>query len=311
MRPMLASPGRSIPTGPAWVHEVKWDGMRVLADVRPDRVRLSARSGADATVRFPELCGPGGLEGVYEDLLLDGEVVALRDGRPSFGALAERMHVSDPSVARALAATLPVTYVVFDVVRVLGQDVTGLPLRDRRALLEQLDLAGPHVQVPPTYPDGGALHAATLDQGLEGIVSKALDSPYRPGTRSSEWLKFPHRQQRSVVVGGWRTETGSASRLGAVLVGAPVGGGLAYLGRVGSGLAGRAGETLLADLSGLACDTSSFVDEVPREDAAGARWVRPELVIGVRSLGLGAGGRLRQSSYVGTRLDLAPGDLEP
>jgi bifunctional non-homologous end joining protein LigD len=305
---MLASAGRVIPAGPGWAHEIKWDGMRVLADVAGGRLRLASRNENDVTSSFPELgslAGPGS----PDDMLLDGEVVALEAGIPSFSALAERMHVSNATRAGRLAVSRPVTFMVFDLLRLAGVDLTGEPLAGRRAALEDLALAGPNVQVPPAYEDGAALQAATLEQGLEGVVSKRLSSRYRPGRRSPDWLKFPHRGSRSVVVGGWRLETGSDRRLGAVLVGRPTPGGLAYLGRVGSGLAGREQDRLLAAMEGLGVNDPPFVDEVPRVDAQGARWVLPEVVVDVQSLGLSAQGRLRQPAYRGLRADLSPDDV--
>ena len=231
---MLATLAERVPTGPEWVHEVKWDGMRVLADVRAGRVTLYARSGNDVTASYPEL---GGLGEDYDDMLLDGEVVALDGGRPSFAALADRMHVKDSRKAARLATVRPVTFMVFDLLRLFGQDVTGQPWTARRALLEKLDLDSRHWQVPPVFDDGAQLLAATADQGLEGIVSKRRTATYAAGRRSPDWRKKAHRTSLSVVVGGWRPETGSTSRLGSVLVGIPDGdGGWRYAGRVGSGL---------------------------------------------------------------------------
>ena len=145
MRPMLATVAESVPTGDAWVHEVKWDGMRVLVDVRDGVVTLWSRSERDVTAAFPELAALGE---DYDDMLLDGEVVALDDGRPSFHALAERMHVTRPRQAERLAVTRPVTLMVFDLLRLFGADITGQPWSARRELLERLDLSGRHWQVP-------------------------------------------------------------------------------------------------------------------------------------------------------------------
>jgi bifunctional non-homologous end joining protein LigD len=308
MRPMLASQGTTIPRGEQWAHEIKWDGMRVLADVTDGRLKLLSRNENDVTATFPELStlvGPGR----PDDMLLDGEVVALDAGVLSFSTLAERMHVSDARKARRLAGARPVTFMVFDLLRLYGVDLTSRPLAERRAALERIGLDGPSCQVPPTYDDGDALRAATLEQGLEGVVSKRLSSSYRPGRRSPDWLKFAHRGSRSVVIGGWRPETDSAHRLGAVLVGTPRPQGLTYLGRVGSGLAGKEQDRVLAALQGLGIDASPFADEVPRMDARGTTWVRPEVVVDVQSLGLSPGGRLRQPAYRGLRPDLSPGDL--
>ena len=307
MRPMLATVAERVPTGDAWVHEVKWDGMRVLVDVREGRVTIWSRSERDVTAAFPELDALGR---DYDDMLLDGEVVALEGGRPSFHALTERMHVSERRRAERLAATRPVTLMVFDLLRLFGSDLTGQPWSARRELLERLALSGPHWQVPPVYDDGEQLLAATADQGLEGIVSKRRSAPYAVGRRSPDWRKLAHRTSLSVVVGGWRPEVGSPGRLGAVLVGLPDGaGGWRYAGRVGAGLAGTAGEALAVRLRPLARDTSPFVDEVPAIDARGTTWVEPRLVVEVASLELTGQHRLRQPAYLGVRPDLTPADL--
>ena len=306
MRPMLASQATSLPSGPDWVHEVKWDGMRVLADIHDGRLRLTSRTEKDVTATFPELAG---LALESEDALLDGEVVALEAGAPSFAALAERMHVQDQHRAAALAVARPVTFMVFDLLRLYGVDLTSRTLADRRATLERIGLGGAHWQVPPVYEDGELLRAATLEQGLEGVVSKRLSSRYHPGRRSKDWLKLPHRATDSVVVGGWRPETTNASRLGAVLVGRPTPEGLRYLGRVGSGLTGRAAVLLREQLEPLGLDASPFADPVPRIDAEGTTWVRPEVVVDVTALGATGGGRLRQPAYRGVRADLTVADL--
>ena len=160
MRPMLASPGTAVPSGQQWTHEIKWDGMRVLADVADGRMKLFSRNENDVTASFPELStltAPG----MPDDMLLDGEVVALHAGVPSFSALAERMHVSDVRKARSLAVTRPVTFMVFDLLRLYGVDLTSRPLAERRATLERIGLGSPNAQLPPTYDDGNALRAAT------------------------------------------------------------------------------------------------------------------------------------------------------
>ena len=297
MRPMLATRGEVVPTGENWTHEVKWDGMRVLADGAGAGLRLTSRTENDVTVAFPEFLDLAG-----RDVLLDGEVVAFADGIPSFGALQERLHVQRAARARILAQRVPVTLVVFDVLRVGAADLRDEPLSTRREALAQLDLdrSHEHVQVSPAYDDGPMLLDATRSQGLEGMVSKRLDSRYLTGQRSRHWLKFPHRIRESYVVGGWRPEVGAESRLGAILVGS-VGEGdsLWFRGRVGSGIAGRQGVMLRDLLLPLERASSPFAEPVPRVDAAGTRWVEPVLVVEVESLGVSAAGRLRQPAYQG------------
>lgn len=311
MRPMLATKATEPPRGPGWVHEVKWDGMRVIVSVTSGVLRIASRNENDVTVSFPELAGLADRSVVGgHDIVLDGEVVAFDDsGVPRFGALADRIHVKNARRAEDLVAVRPVTLMIFDLLALDGLDITGLPWSDRRAALEGLELQGSHWQTPPTYDDGDVLAEVTLAQGLEGIVSKRRSSAYRPGQRSKDWLKLPHRPTGSYVVGGWRPETGSRDRLGAVLVGEPTAEGLVFRGRVGSGLAGKAGERLAPLLAPLATEASPFLDPVPREDAVGARWVRPELVVEVASLGFTPQHRLRQPAYLGLRSDVSAADL--
>lgn len=310
MRPMLATPGTgrhtttTVPTGPEWVHEVKWDGVRLLADVHDGTLGLRTRSGRDIGAGFPELAS---LVHVAEDLLLDGEAVVMTQGRPAFAQVVDRVHVGAADALRA-AASRPVSYIVFDLLRLDGLDLTTLPWHQRREALEAILPDSPRWQVPPTYADGPGLLAATADQGLEGIISKRRTSTYQPGVRSADWLKFPHRDTQSWVVGGWRPETGR-SRLGALLVGRATPQGLSYRGRVGAGLAGRAGDQLAGRLASLPGTGCPFVDEVPLVDRRGAVWVRPEVVVDVASLGVSAGNRLRQPAYRGWRPDLSPAEV--
>ncbi|MEO5708389.1 MAG: non-homologous end-joining DNA ligase [Nocardioidaceae bacterium] len=308
MRPMLATKGTHVPTGDQWLHEVKWDGMRVLVDVSSDGVlHIRSRNEKDVRVSFPELHG---LADFGRDVLLDGEVVAFLDGIPTFGALADRIHVTQARRAALLAESNPVTLLVFDLLRLDGEDLIGRPLSERREILEGLGLLDVHWQVPATYDDGPMLLEATAAQKLEGIVSKKRASVYRPGLRSADWLKFPHRNLGSYVVGGWRHETDSTTRIGAVLVGEPIDGGLVYRGRVGSGLAGKEGQRLLGVLEPLLADASPFADDVPKVDALGTVWVRPEVVVDIAALGMTPAKRLRQPAYRGIRKDLTPDDLE-
>ena len=303
---MLATKGDVVPTGAGWVHEVKWDGMRVLVDVADGRVRIYSRRQNDVTVSFPELHG---LAEILDDALLDGEVVALGEGVPTFGALQDRIHVGDAARAARLAERNPVTLIVFDVLRLDGEDLVGRPFSQRREVLVGLGLDDVAWQVPPTYDDGQMLLDAAEQQGLEGVVSKRLSSSYRPGQRSRDWLKFPIRPTGTFVVGGYRHETGSDHRIGAVLVGQPTAGGLEYRGRVGSGIAGKAGRLLTELLTPLVVTASPFATDIPRVDREGTVWVSPVLVVDVQYLAVTRDHRLRQPAYRGLRTDQTPDDL--
>ncbi|MCW2854885.1 MAG: hypothetical protein JWR52_500 [Marmoricola sp.] len=306
MKPMLATRGDHVPTGSGWVHEVKWDGIRALVDVTGGQIRITSRNENDITAAYPELRR---LAGLGHDFILDGEIVALGSGVPSFGALADRMHVRDATKAARLAQTNPVTLVVFDLLRLDGHDVMARPLVERREALLGLGLDDVSWQVPPTYDDGQMILEAAEAQGLEGIVSKKVSSPYYPDRRSKDWLKFPIRPTGSYVVGGFRHETGSGARLGAVLVGEPGPDGLTFRGRVGSGIAGKAGQRLGELLRPLVRGTSPFADGLPRADTEGTVWVDPVLIVDVQYLTVTGDGRLRQPAYRGVRTDLSSKDL--
>jgi bifunctional non-homologous end joining protein LigD len=306
VRPMLATKGTHVPVDSGWSHEVKWDGVRVLADTTAEGTRLLSRNENPVTVAWPELNrSPLG----DRDLLVDGEVIALNErGLPDFRVLQDRMHVRNAASAARLAERLPATYMVFDVMRLDGRDLASMPLGERRKILGDLGLEHSTWQVPDAYDDGPMLFEATLQQGLEGIVSKRLTSRYVFGERTKNWLKFAHRHRRSYVVGGWRPQEGTTDRLAALLVGEMTSEGLLYRGRVGSGIGATASRFLTSLVAPLGRGESPFADEVPRVDAAGTFWLEPELVVDVETHGLGYS-RLRQPSYCGVRTDLTPEDL--
>ena len=303
---MLASKTDRVPTGAQWLHEVKWDGVRVLVDVHDGVARMTSRNDNNVTAAWPDLSAPPLGD---RDLLVDGEVIALNDrGVPDFRVLQHRMHLRNTKEVARLVTSVPATLMVFDLLRLDGEDLTGRPLEERRALLEELPLADSKWQVPAAYDDGGMLFEATLQQGLEGVVSKRRTSRYRFDQRSDDWRKLAHRHRASFVVGGWRPQVGTTNRLAALLVGEQTPGGLLYRGRVGSGIAGATSTRLAELLAPLTSDVNPFADEVPRVDAAGTFWVEPRVVVDIDTHGLGYE-RLRQPSYQGVRDDLTPEDL--
>jgi bifunctional non-homologous end joining protein LigD len=298
---MLASTG-PLPAGPGWAYEFKWDGVRALATIRAGMLRLHARSGAEITAAYPEL---GPLATVLADAVLDGEIVALdQHGRPSFTALAERMHVREPGRAARLAAAVPVTYMIFDLLGLDGTDLTQVPYAQRRAALDGLGLAGEHWLVPPSFVDGPATLATAREYALEGVVAKRLTSLYRPGVRSPDWVKVKAEQSAEFVVGGFRP---GVRTLGALLIGVPrPDGRLAFRGRVGGGISASAERALLAVLRPLAAAQSPFADPLPREDSRDATWVRPEVVVEVKYGQRTPDGRLRFPRFLRLRPDLSP-----
>ena len=299
---MLATAG-TLPRGPGWSYEFKWDGVRVLSQFSGSSPRLWARSGTSVTAAYPEIA-PLSLP---PDSLLDGEMVVLNQhGHPSFTALAERMHVREPRLAARLAITLPVTYMIFDLLRYDGVPLLNLPYEERRARLEELDLGSGPWMVPPAFTDGPATEAAARENSLEGVVAKRTDSVYLPGRRSADWVKVKFDRTGDYVVGGWRS---GVRKLGGLLIGVPTPDGLDFRGRVGGGIGAIAEKQLLAYLEPLARRDSPFVaGAVPREDSRGAHWVRPELVVEVRYGNRTPDGRLRFPRYLRLRDDKTPAE---
>ena len=301
------------PPGPEWIHEIKWDGVRALAETRGGRLRLSNRTGGDITLAYPEVVE--GAVGLPDGLILDGELIAIDPdlGIPQLHAVAPRVHVRDHAEALQLAGERPATFVVFDILRVDGHDVTRLPHADRRALLEQLDLDRPCWHLSETFDDADVVVGLTREQGLEGVMSKRRSSPYIPGSRSPDWIKTPHRDELVAVIGGWIPEVGDERRLGALWIGHaadeetfdtdPV---LYSLGRVGSGLSHKDREALLVVLHGTVRDTSPFKPTPVGPDARRSHWVEPLLCVQVRYLNVSVGGSLRQPVMRRLRPDVDP-----
>jgi bifunctional non-homologous end joining protein LigD len=299
--PMLATAG-DLPTGTGWAFELKWDGVRAIAVCSGGRTRLYARRGNEITVAYPELAGLCSAVGAGQEAVFDGEIVVLdAAGRPSFRDLAERMHVRDPVRAGQLAVKIPVTYMIFDLLRIDATDLCPLPYQDRRAALERLDPGGQRWLVPPYFDDGPATQAASREHGLEGVVAKRLAAPYRPGLRSPDWIKVKSEHTGDFVVGGWRP---GARTIGGLLVGVPAAdGGLTYRGRVGGGISAHAERDLYDTLKPLVVSVSPFGGTIPREDARTAFWVTPVTVVEVKFAERTRDGRLRFPRFLRIRSD--------
>ncbi|OLF06373.1 DNA ligase D [Actinophytocola xinjiangensis] len=314
VEPMLAQPG-TLPTGgdpDEWAYEFKWDGVRALARVEGGRLELRSRKGNDISVTYPELRALGEELGSTQ-VWLDGEIVALVDGRPSFAALGQRMHVHNDRQARSLANSVPVTYLVFDVLHLDGRSCLDLPYAQRRELLEGLELRGPSWNTSPSFVgDGQAVVGTAHEQRLEGVIAKRRSSRYYPGRRTADWVKITEVLTLEVLVGGWRPGEGRRTgMIGSLMVGIPTDDGVRYVGQVGTGFTDEALALLREKLTPLVDKDSPFVDEVPRERAKGATWVRPEVVGEVVFRNWTPDGRLRAPSWRGLRADKDAADLEP
>lgn len=318
LAPMLAentapSIARRLST-PSWV-EVKWDGIRAIGSWADGQMRMQARSGTDITARYPELTADGAPFLPVADAIVDGEVVTFdAHGRPSFALLQNRMHLTRAREIEREVVRTPVVYMLFDLLHLDGHDLTGMPLRNRRELLEEVaSELGDTVQVPPVFDDVDAALAASREFGLEGVVVKDPESSYRPGQRSASWLKIKHTRMQEAVIVGMRPGKGDrTSTFGSLLLAVPdeesTRDGLRYVGRVGTGFTDRSLRDLLARLTPLRVSEAPL-SGVPTADASDALWVRPELVGEVEFANWTPEGSLRHATWRGLRPDKTPGDI--
>ncbi len=307
IRPMLASLRHEFPPDDdAYGWELKWDGLRAIAYVSGGKVRLVSRNDKDMAASYPELAVLA--ERVGTPVILDGEIVALRGGRPNFGLLQSRMHVLRPQDTLIRAA--PVQIYVFDLLHEGADSLLDRPYTERRARLEELGLDTAPVRTPP-WQRGGAdkLLAESIAKGLEGVVGKPLTSAYHPDQRR-DWIKVKNVRQQEVIIGGWKPGEGRrADTIGSLLLGIYDGGQLRYAGHVGTGFTQDMLADLMGQLGSLGRDTSPFGTKVPAQAARDARWVEPRLVGEVSFAEWTADGILRQPSWRGLRIDKEPGEV--
>jgi bifunctional non-homologous end joining protein LigD len=287
-----------------WAFEMKWDGIRAIAEVRHGQVRLTSRNGVDLTPAYPELAALA--QAVESDAVIDGEIVALnKAGRPDFGVLQKRMNLTKPAEIERMVTSTPVHFMAFDLLAKDGDSLISLGYTERREALEAAVRSVGPVQVPPAFEgDIDAAMQTSRSLGLEGVVAKRRESTYSPGKRVRSWIKVKHHLAQEIVIGGWRPGNGTrAHRVGSLLMGIPDGdGGLRFVGRVGTGFSDRDLEQLGTRLRRLERKTSPFT-ELPPAEARDAHFVTPTVVGEVEFAEWTAGGRLRQPSWRGLRID--------
>lgn len=295
--PMLAQLSDRRDFGADWIFERKLDGIRLLASREDGRVELWSRTGVRLNSTYPEVAAtlaaqPG------PDLVVDGELVALHRGRTDFARLQQRSGLTDPAAVHA--SGVAVTYYLFDLLRLGGLDVTGLPLRLRKALLrDALEFRAPLRFTAHRNHGGQELLDQACAWGWEGLIAKRAAAPYAH-RRSPNWLKLKCEAGQELVVGGFTEPAGSRIGFGALLLGYYRDGRLRYAGKVGTGYDTRTLRALRGRLDALAADRSPFADAVRER---GAHWVRPELVAQVGFTEWTRDGRLRHPRYLGLRED--------
>jgi bifunctional non-homologous end joining protein LigD len=304
LAPMLAASAEAPFSHRDWMFEPKLDGYRVLAYVTADGTRLRSRNGLDLSATFPGIVEDLGRQ-LVRPMILDGELVAFRDGRPSFGALQDRAQCKAPAEVAAAERAAPCVFFCFDLLHALGINVRHAPYTDRRRYLEQCLLPTPRIQLVHAEADGEALYRAAIGSGFEGMIGKRRASPYHPGRRSDAWLKVKHVQSAEFVIGGYTEGKGSRrDQLGAVVLGAWDGDRLTPVGNVGSGIDGTAMAALLKALAPRRTDAMPF-SSTP-EALSRMFWTRPELVAEVQFAGWTDDGLLRAPVFLRLRNDVDP-----
>ena len=302
LRPALPSPTRIPPEGDQWLHEIKFDGYRMLAKLQPDPnpiVRFYSRNGHEWTSHLPRLAKL--LQNTsHTSMILDGEVVYLgSDGRTNFQSLQNVIGRSDD---RALS------YCAFDILYLDGYDLRPVPFEDRKAILKRIVEAYDASQVLYSdyiCGDGQLVFEKAAQLGAEGIVSKRSQSKYVAG-RTDVWLKVKCLRSAEFIVGGYTDSTATKRSLGAMLVGRlDQEGRLIYEGRVGTGFSAKTLSDLFDRLHKLHSESDPF-DALDRKDAAGVHFVDPSIVVELEYGGWTNDGRLRFPSFRGIRDDVAP-----
>lgn len=287
--PILCDRG---PAGDNWIAQIKWDGVRMLAYHDGRETRLINRKRNDRTAQYPEFqrtqeyCGAS-------SFILDGEMIAFDANKPSFHEVMRRDGLRRSGSIETAVRTVPVVYMIFDILYLDGKWVMNQPLADRQRLLEKVVIPGSRAQLTANFPDGDVLFEAMKQRGMEGVVYKDLASLYTPDAKDGRWRKRKITRDLYAVVGGVTYRDGTVN---ALLLGLyDPAGTLLYIGHAGTGKLSHAewGE-LTRTVAALRRTASPFANQPGRiRDAV---WVEPRLVVKVHFLEWTEGGTMRQPS---------------
>ncbi|HWD00466.1 MAG TPA: DNA ligase D [Candidatus Sulfopaludibacter sp.] len=307
IEPMSATLSDRVPRGDEWLFEVKWDGVRAIAFVEAEEVRLQSRSGLRCERQYPELAV------IHHNIaadsaILDGEIAVLDPkGVSQFHLIQPRIANTDPNSVAHLVRSTPVVYFVFDILYLDGWDLRGVDLAQRRELLDAVVAPGGPLRISEAFPGAGdAMLDAAREAGLEGLLAKLATSKYE-SRRSRDWVKIKISTEQEFVIGGFTEPQGSRSHFGALVLGVWEDGKLRWVGNVGTGFDERMLKALFARLQPLITSQCPFNDR-PKPDR-GMTWVKPELVCQVKFGNWTQDSHLRAPVYLGLREDKAANEV--
>ncbi|MGA2627920.1 MAG: non-homologous end-joining DNA ligase [Candidatus Bathyarchaeia archaeon] len=307
IRPMLAQTADPF-NSEQHVFEPKWDGMRCIAYLKDGKVELQNRNLKNVTKSYPEL------ETIRSNVranmaILDGEIVVLEKGLPSFELLQYRFGTNDSIQIRMLSRKMPTTYIAFDLLHLNGRDLVNRPLTDRRQKLAKIIANGPYMLLSQYIAaHGKSYFQSALKLGFEGAMAKKADSIYQIGTRSEDWLKLKQVKTLDCIIAGYTVGTGSRSSTFGALVLATYerNGNLVHLGNVGTGFTDATILRLMKLLKSLRTKTKTVPGEV--KAPALIKWVKPQLVVEVGYMNMTRDRKLRLPRFERFRLDKTPSE---
>jgi bifunctional non-homologous end joining protein LigD len=289
---------------PEWIFEIKYDGVRALAERNGDKVELYGRNGTQITNRYPEL-GEALKKLPVEHFVIDGEIVALDErGQPNFQRLQARMHLASARDIQLAMATAPVEGFFFDCLALEGYDLRSLPLIDRKGFLKSfLPLLGQAHYSDHVVGAGEAFFDAASERGLEGIVAKKANSRY-VGGRSRDWIKLKCQRRQEFVIGGYTDPQGGRTYFGALHLGLYSDKRLVYVSKVGTGFDTKTLRAIWEKMQPLGQAKSPFTEKSPT--GHGHHWIEPKLVCEVRFSDWTDDGGIRHPAFLGLRRDKKP-----
>jgi bifunctional non-homologous end joining protein LigD len=292
VRPMLCTLTSAPFQDPHYLYEIKWDGYRLIAYKSGDVVRLESRNNLDLTRKYPSVADS--VRDLENDVILDGEVVVLdRNGKPDFDAL-----------QKVNGHRQNVFFYAFDLLWIDGKDIAGLPLVERKKILETVVAGSNVIRYSDHFDDGPELFAKAKSLGLEGIIAKRRESKYIQNKRGKEWYKIPTAIKKEFVIGGWvESQRGRVFRT--LLFGLYEKGKLMWIGHAGTGYKDREMAPILERLRSIEVAESPFVNEVDYEGKV--HWVKPLLVADIKFSTTTSSGRIRKPAiFLGFRPDKSP-----